>query len=56
MTDTDRFRACGEALFGTTWQTELAHALELSVKVGLFGRWRQAAHGSRHGLGAIWRS
>lgn len=35
MTPTDRFRACGEALFGSTWQTELARALDLSVEGGI---------------------
>lgn len=35
MTPADRLRACGEALFGSTWQSELARALDLSVEGGI---------------------
>jgi hypothetical protein len=35
MTPADKLRACGEALYGTTWQSELARALGLSVESGV---------------------
>ncbi len=35
MTPADRLRACGEALYGSTWQSELARELGLSVESGV---------------------
>lgn len=34
MRDTNFFRACGEALFGGTWQNELARSLGMSLQSG----------------------
>lgn len=52
MTDTDRFRACGEALFGSTWQTEMARALDLSPESGIV---RKMASGRANIAPHTWR-
>lgn len=51
-TQTDRFRACGEALYGSTWQTELAHALDMSPKSGIV---RKMASGRARITPNTWR-
>ena len=48
MTDTDKLRTAGEALYGACWQSDLARALGVSVRT--VQRWAAGRTEPPHGV------